>query len=82
MCVHEEVRRDQTQVVRLHSKHFYQETLFPTGLVRVTSVVMSHHDQSSLGRKGFISLTIPYYSLLSRAVRARTHTGQEPGGRS
>jgi hypothetical protein len=35
-----------------------------------------------LGRKGFISLTVPQNSPSSNAVRAGTQAGQEPGVRS
>jgi hypothetical protein len=34
--------------------------------------------KSNMGRKGLISLTVPYYSLSSKEVRTETHTGQEP----
>jgi hypothetical protein len=33
-------------------------------------------------RKVFISLIVPYNSSSSKAVRAGTQTGQEPGGRN
>ena len=39
---------------------------------------MKHHDQSNLGRKGFIWFTFPNYCLLLWEVRAGTQTGQEP----
>jgi hypothetical protein len=37
--------------------------------------------KNNLGRKGFISLKVPYNSSSSKAVKAGTHTGQKPGGR-
>lgn len=51
-------------------------------LVKVTVVGMKHHDQSKLGRKWFISLTVPSNSSLSKAVRTKTRTGQKPRGGS
>jgi hypothetical protein len=43
---------------------------------------MKLHDQSNLGRQGLISLPGPFHSSSSKAVRAGTQAGQEPGGRS
>jgi hypothetical protein len=37
----------------------------------VTVVMIKHHDQKKL-KKGFISLTVPYHSSSSKAVRAGT----------
>jgi uncharacterized protein (DUF305 family) len=51
-------------------------------LVRVTSAVMKHHDQSNLRRKEFIQLMIPHHSSSSKEVRTGTQAGQEPGGRN
>jgi hypothetical protein len=51
-------------------------------LVGLTVVVMEHHDQSNLGRKGPIWLTFLYHCPSLKAVRTGTQAGQEPGGRS
>jgi hypothetical protein len=37
---------------------------------------MKHHDQSTLGREGFISPTVPYNSSSSKVVRTGTQAGQ------
>jgi hypothetical protein len=50
--------------------------------VRVTIAVIIHHDQSNLGKRGFIWLTLPHHCSSSTEVRKGTQTGQEPGGRS
>lgn len=50
--------------------------------VVVVVVVMKHHVYSSLGRKGFIELTLPYHCSPPKEVRAGTQVGQEPGGRN
>jgi hypothetical protein len=44
--------------------------------------MMKHYDQSNLGRRGFILLTVSFNSYSSKAMRAATHTGQELGERS
>lgn len=44
--------------------------------------VMKQYDKKLLGRKEFISLTVTYISLSSKAMKAVTHSGQEFGGRS
>jgi hypothetical protein len=52
-------------------------------LVRITVAAMEHHDQKQfghLGKKGFIHSQ--FHITLSKAVRAGTQAGQEPGGRS
>jgi hypothetical protein len=41
-------------------------------LVRVSVAVMKHHDQSNLGRKGFILLTLPHHSPLLKEAKAGT----------
>ena len=48
-------------------------------VLRVTIAVMKYHDQKHLG---FISLTVPCDSSSSKAVRARSQAGEEPGGGS
>lgn len=57
-------------------------TKFFSVKVRDSRAVMKHHDQSNLGRKEFISLTVPYNSSSPEAVRTGTEAGQEVGGRS
>jgi hypothetical protein len=49
-----------------------------TVLVRVTVAVLKHHDQSNLGRKGFIRLMPPHHSSSSEEVRTGIQAGQEP----
>jgi hypothetical protein len=44
--------------------------------------MMQHHDQSNLGKKGFIQFTLPQYSSLSKKVGTETEAEQKPGGRS
>jgi hypothetical protein len=44
--------------------------------------IKKHHDLSNLEKKGFILLTLPGYSSSSKAVRAGTQAGQEPGSRN
>jgi len=51
-------------------------------LLRVTIAVIKHHDQSNLGRKGSIWLTLPYHCSSMKEIRTGTQTGQESGGRS
>lgn len=46
-----------------------------TVLIKVTLVVMENDEQSNLGRKEFISLTVPYNSSSSKGVRAGTKEG-------
>jgi hypothetical protein len=48
-----------------------------TVLIRVDTVVMTHHDQSNLGRKNFIWLTFPYHCSSSKEVRRGSQTRQE-----
>ena len=48
----------------------------------VSIAMMEHHDQSNIGKKGFIWLTLLHHSSSSKAVRTGTQTGQEPRGRS
>jgi hypothetical protein len=43
---------------------------------RITITAMKHHDQSNLGRKGFISLTVPS----SKAVRTVTQGRNQEAG--
>jgi len=43
---------------------------------------MNHHKQKQLERKGFTLLTVSYNCSLSKAVRAGTQAGQEPGSRN
>ena len=59
----------------LSSKSSNDETM----LLFIT--VIKHHDQNKIGVESW-SLTVPYNSSSSKAVRAGTHTGQEPGGGS
>ena len=40
------------------------------------------HDQSSLGREGFVWLMLPHHSSSLKEVRTGTQAGQEPKGRS
>ena len=47
----------------------------------VSIAVVKHHDQSKLGRKGFIQLRLPHLSSSPKEVRARTQAGQEARGR-
>jgi len=51
-------------------------------LLRVTLVVMKHHDQSNLGREEFILLSLPHHCSPLKEIRTGTETGQEPGSRS
>ena len=51
-------------------------------LVKVTIAVMKYHDQSKLGRKGFVWFALPHQCSSLTEVRAGTHTGRESGGRS
>lgn len=51
-------------------------------LVRVAIAVPKHHDQSKLGRKGFIWLTLPHHSPSRKEVRTGTQAEQKRGGRS
>jgi hypothetical protein len=39
--------------------------------------VIEQHDQSKMGRKGFIWLTFPQHCTSVKGVRKGTHTGQE-----
>jgi hypothetical protein len=43
--------------------------------------MIKHHDQSKLGRKGFIGLTLLIHSLSMKEVRTGTQPGLEPRGR-
>jgi hypothetical protein len=47
-------------------------------LVRVTIVVMKHHDQSNLGRKGLIWLTLPHHCSSFKEVRTGTQAYRNP----
>ena len=52
-------------------------------LVRVTIAVMKHQDKkSNLEREGFVSFTVSYNCSSSKALRAGTHIGWEPGARN
>jgi hypothetical protein len=51
-------------------------------LVRASMTVMKHYDQSNLGRKGFVYLTLAHCSPSLDEVWTRTQTEQKPGGRS
>lgn len=51
-------------------------------LVRVTIAVFKYHDQSKLGRRGFIQLILPHHSSSSKEVKTGTQSRQEPGDRS
>ena len=48
----------------------------------VSVAVMKHHEQSNLGRKGFLWLALPQHCSSSKEVKTGTQVGQEPGGRS
>lgn len=50
-------------------------------LAKITIAVIKHDDQSNLGIKGFIWITLPHHSSLTKEVRIE-QTSQEPGGRS
>jgi hypothetical protein len=43
---------------------------------------MKHHDQSCVGRKGYIRLILPYQSTSSKNIRTGTQAGQESRSRS
>jgi hypothetical protein len=43
----------------------------------VTIAVMKHHEQSNLGRKGFIQLTFPHHNLSSKEVGIGTQAGAD-----
>lgn len=51
-------------------------------LIMVSIAAMKHWEQKQLGRKVFVSLSRPYNSSSSEAVRAGTWTGQECGSRN
>ena len=53
-----------------------------TVLVRVSTAMTKHHEQSKPKRKGFIWLTLPHHSLSLKEVKTRTQTRQEPGGKN
>lgn len=48
-------------------------------MVRVTVVMMKHHDQSNSEKTGFISLTVPCNSSSSKTVRTGTQAAPEAG---
>jgi hypothetical protein len=49
---------------------------------RVSIAMTKRSDQSNLGKKGFIRLTLPRCNLSLEGARIGTPTKQEPGGRS
>lgn len=72
-----------SEAIEHRVSHSSAATLFSERvLLRVTIAVMTHRDQSSVGRKGFIQLTLLHYSLLLKEVRSGTQTQQEPGGQN
>ena len=66
------------------SVHMSGDQRLTSGVVldRVTIVVMKNHGQSNPGGKGLFHAQFHITRSLSKAVRAGTHTGQEPRGRS
>ena len=48
----------------------------------VAAAVMEHHDQSNLGRKGFVQLSLSHHTSPSKEVRTGAQAGQEPGDKS
>lgn len=76
---------DNTWAKRLSPFHKLAQVKF-SGIINETSLFsiagMKYHDQIQSGRKGFISVLTPHHSMLLMEVRARTLTGQEPGGKS
>lgn len=64
------------------ARHFCPDITNTSPRVRVTIAVMKPHDQSNLGKKGFIQLTLPHCCLSLKEVRTGIQTGQKPGGKS
>ena len=68
-------------ISRVYEKPLFSQSWFVfsvTVFVRVTIAVIETMTKSKLGRKGFISHTVPYNSS-SKAARAGTQAGQDPG---
>jgi hypothetical protein len=51
--------------------------LSESSCLRAMVAAMKRHEQSGLGREGFIWLTLPHHCLSLKEVRTGTHTGQE-----
>jgi hypothetical protein len=54
----------------------------PAVLVKISIVVIKHHDQSNWRRKGFIWLTLPQHCSSSKEVRIGTQARQDPGNKN
>ena len=61
---------------------FYFCFVFESVLVRVTIIVMKHHDQNSLARKGFICLMLSHHNTSSKEDKTGTQARQKHGSRS
>ena len=76
------VEADLRETWKLETAFMETRGRFRNVLVGVCIAAMKHHDQSKLGRKGFIPLTFMQHCSSLREVRAGCQTGQEHGGRS